>query len=394
MRDCVSHAVCDSNGHVWANSHEHPVNQLIEFDRDGNLLRRIAMGEEFLPGEMVVDTRGYIYCNLKPDPGFLAFVPPQESVIAQYGLDFRRIRTIGKTGSGIGELRGNNGMALDESGRLYVADTGNSRIQVFDSSGQSLGVWYGPADKRLDHPLGVAMGPNQTLWVTDTYNNRIVREPLAEFWKQVSVTVLEPVRQIQMSAPAPAAGRTAVTGIVIAGTDDFADDIYVESADRAWGVCVTLPKGAVLKRGETCRLTGVLSKDRFRLSAKTVEVAGQPQTVAPYGMANLYVGDGYRSSSEKKEISNLCLLVRTWGRVASVDKTKNVLVIDDGSYSGGAAGLAVYFGSIRKPVDALPKPGQYVAVTGVSTTWVDAQGRHVPAVRIRNAKDVQVLSGE
>ena len=393
LKDNVSHAACDSNGHVWANSHEHPINQLVEFGEDGSLLRRIPTGKEFIPGEMAMDTKGQIYCNLRPDPGFLAFIPDPESIVAVYDLDGKRLRTIGKTGSGIGELKGNNGMVLDESGRLYVADTGNSRVQVFTSMGEALGVWTGPADKRLNHPLGVAIGPNQTLWATDTYNNRIVRVSLEDFWKQISMTVSEPVLQIEVKAPAPAAGKTIASGIVIAGTDDFTDSVYLESADRAWGVCAKLPANTVLARGERCKLGGSFDAGSRILTAEPLERFGKTRTPAPLGMANLYVGDGYQSD-KRRALSNRCLLVRTWGRVVSVDTEEQIFVINDGSITGDNAGLTVYFGSLRKPVAELPSVGRYVVITGISTSWVDTGNRHIPAVRIRDGADIQVLAGD
>lgn len=379
-------AVDPSSGNLWALAYGYPKCRFVAFGPDDSVLRRVYLDTSGIrgPGDFAVDPAGYLYVSCAW----------QDSVV-KYDFEGKRVAVFGKTGAGIGELHGNNGIVLDKSGRIYVADTGNSRIQVFTRSGESLGVWPGPADKPLCKPLGVAIGPNETLWVTDTLNDRIVRVPLDDFWRQVVKNpVPAPAVQAQVSIAAPTPGSTTVTGVVIAGTDDFADDIYVESPDRTWGVCVTLPKGSELKRGETCRLRGVLSTDRFRLSAESVERHGQTQTIAPYGMANLYVGDGYRSSDKKKEISNLCLLVRTWGRVVSANAARQVFVIDDGSCSGAGAGLAVYFGSLRKPIDVPPKVGQYVGVTGVSTTWVDAQGRHIPAVRVRNGEDIQVLSGE
>jgi len=80
--------------------------------------------------------------------------------------------------------------------------------------------------------------------------------------------------------------------------------------------------------------------------------------------------------------------------VVSVDAQKSVFVVNDGSYGAGNSGLAVYYGSLRRPVGTPPKIGQYVAVTGVSTTWVDSKDRHIPAVRIRSSQDIQTLSGE
>lgn len=50
------------------------------------------------------------------------------------------------------------------------------------------------------------------------------------------------------------------------------------------------------------------------------EIAGNGELpMSLLGMANLYVGDGYRAADAQSDLSNLCLLVRTWGRVTSVD---------------------------------------------------------------------------
>ena len=45
---------------------------------------------------------------------------------------------VGEPGSGPGQLRSPSDVAVDSQGRLYVADTGNSRIQVFAADGRPL----------------------------------------------------------------------------------------------------------------------------------------------------------------------------------------------------------------------------------------------------------------
>jgi len=160
------------------------------------------------PGDFTVDPHGYLYVSC-----------PWRSSVVAYDLQGKRVAAFGKKGSGIGELLYNNASLRISPGRIYVADTGNSRIQAFTRSGESLGVWAGPADKPLCRPLGVAIGPNETLWVTDTLNDRIVRVPLADFWQQVSKTpAAKPViQQAQAAVPAPTPGNATIEGIVIAG---------------------------------------------------------------------------------------------------------------------------------------------------------------------------------
>lgn len=66
-------------------------------------------------------------------------------------------------------------VAVDSSGRVYVADTGNHRVQIYDSSGTyvtTLGA-YGSGNYQFDAPGGVAVDTNGNIYVADTYNHRV-----------------------------------------------------------------------------------------------------------------------------------------------------------------------------------------------------------------------------
>ena len=70
---------------------------------------------------------------------------------------------------------GPRGVAVDAQGRVYVADTGNKRIVVFDADGKFL-TQFGAAGLdagQFDEPVGVAVAPDGTVYVTDTWNQRI-----------------------------------------------------------------------------------------------------------------------------------------------------------------------------------------------------------------------------
>ena len=83
----------------------------------------------------------------------------------------------GSVGSGPGQLSEPRGVAVDARGNVYVADTKNSRIDVFDGSGTFLRVLgaKGQGDGQLNEPCGVAVGPDGTVYVADTWNHRVVR---------------------------------------------------------------------------------------------------------------------------------------------------------------------------------------------------------------------------
>ncbi len=62
-----------------------------------------------------------------------------------------------------------------ESPLIYVADTGNKRVQVFGADGDFASQWGGGGTEegQLDEPVGIALGPEGDIYVADTWNRRI-----------------------------------------------------------------------------------------------------------------------------------------------------------------------------------------------------------------------------
>ncbi|MEO8189172.1 MAG: flippase activity-associated protein Agl23 [Acidobacteriota bacterium] len=87
------------------------------------------------------------------------------------------LKTWGAAGSGPGELGEPRGIAVDRQGRLYVADTKNSRVQVFDSDGTFVRQFgsKGAGPGEFNEPCGIAVDPDGDVWVADTWNARIAR---------------------------------------------------------------------------------------------------------------------------------------------------------------------------------------------------------------------------
>ena len=82
----------------------------------------------------------------------------------------------GSSGSGNGQFTMPHGVGVASSGNVYVADTGNYRIQYFTSTGSFLGKWgsSGSGNGQFNAPLGVAVNPNTNhVYVADSGNNRI-----------------------------------------------------------------------------------------------------------------------------------------------------------------------------------------------------------------------------
>jgi DNA-binding beta-propeller fold protein YncE len=66
-------------------------------------------------------------------------------------------------------------VAVDNTGRVFVADTGNKRVAVFDDQGRPLSTigLAGSDPGQLDEPVGLALNDDGTLFVADTWNLRI-----------------------------------------------------------------------------------------------------------------------------------------------------------------------------------------------------------------------------
>ena len=76
-----------------------------------------------------------------------------------------------------GKFFGPRGIAVDTEGFVYVADTGNHRIQKFDSTGRMVAIsgQRGTGKGQFSEPVGLAVAPDGALLVADTWNHRIQR---------------------------------------------------------------------------------------------------------------------------------------------------------------------------------------------------------------------------
>jgi ABC-type Fe3+ transport system permease subunit len=87
------------------------------------------------------------------------------------------LRTHGRAGSGPGELSYPYDIALDPGGRQYVCEFGNSRVQVFDDRDRritSVGG-YGSRPGEMSNPWAIALDSRGNLYVADAGNHRVLK---------------------------------------------------------------------------------------------------------------------------------------------------------------------------------------------------------------------------
>jgi DNA-binding beta-propeller fold protein YncE len=76
----------------------------------------------------------------------------------------------GTRGKEAGQFTGLHGIDADKNGKVYVADRGNNRIQVFDQNGTHLDTWPG-----IRFPNHVVAAPDGSVWVSDGTNARLLK---------------------------------------------------------------------------------------------------------------------------------------------------------------------------------------------------------------------------
>lgn len=131
---------------------------------------------------------------------------------------------------------GPGGIAVDKAGNIYVADTWNHRIQKFDSSGKFVKAWGSfinlsdPAsandadpNSKFYGPRGIAIGPDGNVYVTDTGNKRVlVFDPNGSYVKKID-SGMSPTRK----APDYAFNKPGEMNEPIGIAVDGAGNVYV-----------------------------------------------------------------------------------------------------------------------------------------------------------------------
>lgn len=93
-----------------------------------------------------------------------------------FDKDGKFLSAFGRTGSALGELKSPAGIAFDKNDNVYVTEIGNDRVQVFDKNGKALTVWgkkgSGPGEFGNLHGVIIDKATGY-VYVADTANSRI-----------------------------------------------------------------------------------------------------------------------------------------------------------------------------------------------------------------------------
>jgi streptogramin lyase len=115
--------------------------------------------------------------DLATDPGGSVYVADSgNDRVQRFTPEGEFVSKWGSSGGGNGRFTEPSGIHVGPGGSVYVADyVADGRIQMFGSSGAFLTAWRGPSGAVLDFPFGVASDGAGNVYVTDRGNARVQR---------------------------------------------------------------------------------------------------------------------------------------------------------------------------------------------------------------------------
>ncbi len=164
------HAIrVDPEGNIWTVDND--THQVLKMDPSGRI--RMVVGRRGQSGESDELFNRPTDVAFAPNGDFYVSDGYVNSRVVKFSKEGRYITAWGKKGDGDGEFNLPHSVAVDGQGRVYVGDRENYRVQVFDANGKFLTKW-----NHVGSPWGLDLQSDQTLFLADGYNDRILKVTL------------------------------------------------------------------------------------------------------------------------------------------------------------------------------------------------------------------------
>ena len=186
----------DSQGHVWALDQE--LGRVQEFNEKGEWLQssvNTGYGKLNLPQGVATDSAANVWVADTGNNRIVKFGLKGEFLLA-FGTNVDKTKVeagaseaeknvctaasgdvcqAAASGAAAGQLSAPKGIAVTPNGKIWVADTGNNRLEKFSQTGGLILSLSGPGSEpgKLKEPSAVTVAPDGSIWVADSGNNRI-----------------------------------------------------------------------------------------------------------------------------------------------------------------------------------------------------------------------------
>lgn len=325
--------------------------RLVVTDFGGRVIRTVgsgqgARGNQFsFPFGVAIDPQGRVFVADDINQRVLRFGPqPAYKYRARWG----------HYGTAPGQLAYPRAIASDAAGALYVTNTGNDRIDVFDRSGRMLRSWgvSGRGPGQFNAPLGLAADANGVRAVADSINGRV------EF--------LNPDGSHATSWGSPAPGPTILRSPV-AVAFDAAGDAYVLDSRRArifvFARATGLPARTIAAQG---------SGPGRLLDPLAIAIANGIITVADTGNRRIVrfttAGDYLGAWTDTGAVRGVA--VTPDGSRTYASATNNRITVYDAQ-----GGQVAQFGGLGRTLGKLSAPAQ-IALDAGGKLWVADRGNN------------------
>jgi len=160
----------DKAGNLYVTDLSGPYQKILVIDRTAQVLRTLGENDKLsFPNGVGIDGSGNVFVT-DSNNGRLLMYDAEGTVRGQIGR-----------GAGQGNLGLPRGLAVDGSGRVFVADATGQGVFIYRApSGDSRRLDYlgfvggeGVADARFEYPNSVAVDARGRVYVADTFNDRV-----------------------------------------------------------------------------------------------------------------------------------------------------------------------------------------------------------------------------
>jgi NHL repeat len=161
----------DGDDNIWvtdavANAQHTKGLQVFKFSHDGHILLRLGTtgvagndGSHFgAPTDVVTARNGDVFVS----DGHLGCGCPNARIV-KFTSTGQFLKSFGELGDGRGELFAPHSLAMDSSGRLFVADRSNNRIVIYSQDGDFIAEW-----RQFGRPSGLYIDKSDLLYVSDS----------------------------------------------------------------------------------------------------------------------------------------------------------------------------------------------------------------------------------
>lgn len=140
------------------------------FSMGGQLVGEIGGEKGDRPGQFLFPT--YLTVD---ESGHLYVTDTLNSRVQVFDPDGKYVKSFGQRGNAWGMFDKPKGVALDSFGNVYVVDSGWSNVQIFNQKGQILLFFggRGPIPGMLKNPTAIAIDKQNRIYVADFLNHRV-----------------------------------------------------------------------------------------------------------------------------------------------------------------------------------------------------------------------------